>query len=182
VPASCITCANSSAVNGDSSLGLSTTVQPAASAGATLAVIWYSGQFHGVISAQTPIGSLRTWMPLTSLLEGEIAQHLDRHADMLDPEVALPGAGKADRRAHLGDDRLGELLRRSSSRSLIRVSSASRSATGLCEKWRTRGAPPHRRIDIRRRAGRDMPDHLFGDGIAHGDPRRIGRSTQAPSI
>ena len=40
VPASCITCANSSAVKGDSSLGLSTTVQPTASAGATLAVIW----------------------------------------------------------------------------------------------------------------------------------------------
>jgi hypothetical protein len=39
-PASCITCANSSAENGDSSLGLSTTVQPAASAGASLAVIW----------------------------------------------------------------------------------------------------------------------------------------------
>src|SRR6188768_3179402 len=67
VPASCITCANSSAVSGDSSLGLSTTVHPAASAGATLAVIWYNGQFHGVIAAQTPIGSLRTWMPFTSL-------------------------------------------------------------------------------------------------------------------
>ena len=40
VAASCMTWANSSAVNGDSSLGLSTTVQPAARAGATLAVIW----------------------------------------------------------------------------------------------------------------------------------------------
>ena len=40
--------------------GFSTTVQPAAIAGATLQTIWLSGQFHGVISAQTPIGSLTT--------------------------------------------------------------------------------------------------------------------------
>jgi hypothetical protein len=38
-PASCTSCANSSALSGDSSLGLSTTVHPAAMAGATLAVI-----------------------------------------------------------------------------------------------------------------------------------------------
>jgi hypothetical protein len=54
-------------VNGDSSLGLSTTVQPAASAGATLAVTWYSGQFHGVISAQDPDRFLADEDPLTSL-------------------------------------------------------------------------------------------------------------------
>ena len=39
-PASCITCAKSRALRGDSSLGLRTTVHPAASAGPTLAVIW----------------------------------------------------------------------------------------------------------------------------------------------
>jgi hypothetical protein len=33
------------------------TVQPAASAGATLQTIWLIGQFHGVISPQTPTGS-----------------------------------------------------------------------------------------------------------------------------
>src|SRR5471032_1261646 len=44
--------------NGASSLGLSTTVQPASSAGATLQTIWFIGQFHGVISAHTPTGSL----------------------------------------------------------------------------------------------------------------------------
>ncbi len=33
-------------------------VQPVARAGATLQTIWFSGQFHGVIRAQTPIGSL----------------------------------------------------------------------------------------------------------------------------
>jgi hypothetical protein len=35
-------------------------VQPAASAGATLAAIWFNGQFQGVISAHTPIGSRST--------------------------------------------------------------------------------------------------------------------------
>jgi hypothetical protein len=35
---------------------LTTTVQPAASAGATLRVIIASGKFHGVIAAQTPTG------------------------------------------------------------------------------------------------------------------------------
>ena len=45
------------AENGESSDGLRTIVQPVASAGATLAAIWLIGQFHGVISAQTPIGS-----------------------------------------------------------------------------------------------------------------------------
>ena len=32
-------------------------VQPAISAGATLQAIWFIGQFHGVISAQTPMPS-----------------------------------------------------------------------------------------------------------------------------
>jgi hypothetical protein len=33
-------------------------VQPTASAGPTLAAIWFSGQFQGVMKPQTPIGSL----------------------------------------------------------------------------------------------------------------------------
>jgi hypothetical protein len=37
------------AENGAISLGLSTMVQPTASAGATLQAIWFTGQFHGVI-------------------------------------------------------------------------------------------------------------------------------------
>ena len=86
--------ANSSALNGDSSLGFSTTVQPAASAGATLAVIWYSGQFHGVISAQTPIGS-RAIAVVPSTPEAVAAQHLDRDAHVLDPERHCPARAKA---------------------------------------------------------------------------------------
>ena len=40
--------------------GLMTTVQPAASAGATLRVIMASGKFHGVMAAQTPMGCFST--------------------------------------------------------------------------------------------------------------------------
>jgi hypothetical protein len=45
------------AENGATSEGLSTMVQPVARAGATLQAIWLTGQFHGVMKAQTPIGS-----------------------------------------------------------------------------------------------------------------------------
>ncbi len=45
------------AFNGATSDGLSTIVQPAAIAGATLQAIWFSGQFQGVISPHTPTGS-----------------------------------------------------------------------------------------------------------------------------
>jgi len=47
-------------VKGDFSDGLSTMVQPVASAGKTFTAIWFIGQFHGVIRPQTPIGSLTT--------------------------------------------------------------------------------------------------------------------------
>ena len=57
VPAACRISANSTAFSGATSLGLRTIVQPAAIAGATLQTIWLIGQFHGVISPQTPIGS-----------------------------------------------------------------------------------------------------------------------------
>jgi hypothetical protein len=54
--AACARRASASAVSGVCSAGLTTTVQPAASAGATLRVIIASGKFHGVIAAQTPTG------------------------------------------------------------------------------------------------------------------------------
>ena len=52
--------ATASAESGVCSAGLSTIVQPAASAGAALRVIIAAGKFHGVMPAVTPIGSLRT--------------------------------------------------------------------------------------------------------------------------
>ena len=49
------------------SLGFKTIVHPAASAGATLQAIWFIGQFQGVISPHTPIGSFRISVePLSS--------------------------------------------------------------------------------------------------------------------
>ena len=62
-PASSRISAKTMASSGAISLGFSTMVQPAASAGATLQVIWLSGQFQGVISPTTPIGSLTTSEP-----------------------------------------------------------------------------------------------------------------------
>ncbi|MNL38979.1 hypothetical protein D3C87_1612280 [compost metagenome] len=45
------------AVSEVSSAGFSTTVQPAASAGASFIAAISIGEFHGVIAATTPIGS-----------------------------------------------------------------------------------------------------------------------------
>src|SRR5215470_4059608 len=56
-PASATSSANPSVETGACSEGLTTMVQPAASAGATFQVISSSGEFHGVIAATTPTGS-----------------------------------------------------------------------------------------------------------------------------
>lgn len=53
--------------NGATSEGFWMTVQPTASAGAVFAHIWWTGQFHGVMKPQTPIGSFSTALaPLIS--------------------------------------------------------------------------------------------------------------------
>ena len=57
-PASTASLATASAHSGVSSDGLTTIVQPAASALLTLRVIIAIGKFHGVIAATTPIGCL----------------------------------------------------------------------------------------------------------------------------
>ena len=56
IPASAISRAIASAVSGVSEAGLSTTVQPAARAGAILRVAIAAGKFHGVTRAATPTG------------------------------------------------------------------------------------------------------------------------------
>ena len=55
-PASARMSATASAVNGVSAAALSTTVQPAASAGPILRVAIAAGKFHGVTSRDTPTG------------------------------------------------------------------------------------------------------------------------------
>ncbi len=61
-PASAAMSASSEAVSGDHSAGLSTTVLPAARAGATFQVASISGAFQGVISTHGPAGSQVTWL------------------------------------------------------------------------------------------------------------------------
>ena len=56
-PASSASATSAAAVSGVSSAGFATTVQPAASAGASLRAIMASGKFQGVIAATTPTGS-----------------------------------------------------------------------------------------------------------------------------
>ncbi len=55
-PASATRSASSEHESGDHSAGLSTTVQPAASAGAVFQVESMNGAFHGVITATGPAG------------------------------------------------------------------------------------------------------------------------------
>src|ERR1019366_140981 len=59
-PASASRPAMASAVSGVSEAGLSTTVQPAASAGPILRVAIAAGKFHGVTSTETPTGCRMT--------------------------------------------------------------------------------------------------------------------------
>ena len=56
-PASCAISANASAVSGVNSAGLSTTVFPAASAGATFHASMCRGKFQGMICPTTPTGA-----------------------------------------------------------------------------------------------------------------------------
>src|SRR5262252_5563842 len=53
--------------------GFSTIVQPAASAGPALRVIIAAGKFHGVIAAQTPIGSFVTTIRLSAACAGIVS-------------------------------------------------------------------------------------------------------------
>ena len=66
MPARCASSASASAEKGVWVAGLQTTVQPAASAGATLRVIIAAGKFQGVIAATTPTGWRSTRMRLSA--------------------------------------------------------------------------------------------------------------------
>src|SRR6516164_2215623 len=65
-PARSASSASASAENGVCDAGLTTTVHPAAIAGAALRVIIANGKFHGVMQATTPMGSLVTTMRLSA--------------------------------------------------------------------------------------------------------------------
>ena len=70
IPARSASTHSARALNGVCEAGLSTRVQPAASAGAALRVIIAEGKFHGVMAAQTPIGSLVTSRRRSALGDG----------------------------------------------------------------------------------------------------------------
>ena len=75
-------------------------MQPVASAGATLEAIWLSGQFHGVISPQTPIGSRRT-IPSPSALRTRSSRAPGGFLEMEQRDGRLALGRERDRRAHL---------------------------------------------------------------------------------
>ena len=74
-PASSMISAKRMALSGATSDGLSTIVQPAASAGATLQAIWLSGQFQGVIIPHTPMGSRTSRVLPIDRVELEVGEH-----------------------------------------------------------------------------------------------------------
>src|SRR3982751_2135771 len=64
---------NASAEYGVAVAGFSTIVQPAGKAGPHFRVIIAAGKFHGVIAAQTPIGSFRTTIRLSAPCAGIVS-------------------------------------------------------------------------------------------------------------
>ena len=151
-PAACITSVHSWALNGAISEGFNTIVQPTARAGTTLHAIWLIGQFHGVMNAQTPIGSFVEHGRAAVLLEPVVLQHLDPGHDVAHADRRLrlhrePAGGPhllGDRRRDvrvtlliLGEDVLEEL--------------DPVLAGGRARRWRTPASPPRRRRRHRRR-------------------------------
>ncbi len=98
------------ALSGATSDGLSTIVQPAASAGATLQAIWLIGQFHGVISAQTPIGSRTSSVVPISFSNSNSASTRRAVMKWPMPAPAWARCANAQRRAHLLADDLTDVL------------------------------------------------------------------------
>src|SRR5919201_483934 len=72
-PARSASSQSAKAENGVAVAGFNTIVQPAARAGPALRVIIAAGKFHGVIAAQTPIGSLVTTMRLSVACAGIVS-------------------------------------------------------------------------------------------------------------
>ena len=109
-PASCRISAKISADDGVNSDGFRIMVQPAASAGATLQAIWFSGQFHGVIMPMTPTGSRTTIGGAERLLEMIVLQHVERGDDVAEAGAGLHLLRHRQRRAHLVGDGGADIL------------------------------------------------------------------------
>ena len=109
-PASCRISANTMPDNGAISLGLSTIVHPAPSAGATLQAIWLMGQFQGVMRPQTPTGSRASRMRPAILDEGIVLQDRLHRRHVRRAEPGLGALRERERRAELGGDRLRHVV------------------------------------------------------------------------
>ena len=162
---------SSQATHGVSGAGLSTTVQPAASAGPTLARLIWVGTFHGVIAATTPTGSRRTvrrrrdahrlrdaevGLELVGLQQvGDPLQALDRYVEA---GGAHHEAGHADLGGGQRPERVGVVEQR-----LVQLAQAAhpqldvRRPVGLVEGPAGRG---DRGLDVRGGAVGCLPDLL----------------------
>ena len=160
-PASSASSASSEQDSGDHSAGLSTTVQPAASAGAIFQVESMNGAFHGVITADRagrhPLhavpGSVR--VPV-ALLVGH--REVGVAAEVARPAGDHPRPQRAQQHRHVGALDRGQALD-------VRVDQVGQ-AVQVARRGRRRRAPPSRgtRRPPRRRRGRTVgrvgPGHL----------------------
>jgi hypothetical protein len=113
-PASMHIWARALALSGVSGAGLSTIVDPLASAGASLSIEMNSGTFHGTMPAQTPTGSWRTRagpiMPSSHLLEGEASGQLGEVVERHAGGTHLAEVAEQQWAAHLGGDQVGQVV------------------------------------------------------------------------
>jgi hypothetical protein len=98
------------ASSGAISLGLSTIVQPAASAGATFVTIWFSGQFHGVIKSDDADRLADDARAAALLLELEGLERLDGSLEMRPARPHLRVARELKRCAHFVGYDLGNFF------------------------------------------------------------------------
>ena len=179
-PASAISCAISSAVSGVSLAGLTTTAQPAASAGAILRVAIAAGKFHGVISSATPTGLRKVRIRLAP--DGAVRSvAVDTDRLLAEPTEELRGvgdlaAGVGERLAHLQRHEVGEIL-----------AALGHQFEGLAQclgtgAWRSRGplrlggrGCGERRVQVVGAGPRDLAERLAGGRIQYWERRRASR-------
>jgi hypothetical protein len=167
-------------LSGAISEGLRTTVQPAASAGATLHMIWLMGQFQGVIMPTTPTGSYSVAVVPCTVSNAKL-QHAERGLQVRHAHGRLRGLGQPQRRAHLQRDGLRHLSARrlytsstfSSRDALSRVvrEALERPARGL-----------HGLVHVGCRAQADARDDLLVGGLMTSRLRALAGSTHWPSM
>ena len=165
-PASCSTSATISAFSGATSEGLSTIVQPAASAGATLHMIWLMGQFHGVIMPHDADRLVHDAGGALHLLERKVLEDLDRLHQVRDAHRGLRGLGQPQRRAHLLRDGLHDVavaLLVDREHLLQQRDALFAGGAGIGLEGAPRGL--HRRVDVGGRAHADAGDGFLGGGV-----------------